>query len=619
MLMKTVVALLAGSLLLTATARADTAESALRSANAGLIAASADHTCAIATDGSVRCWGNGGFGELGYDSKTSIGGGTANGYLAMSTLQPVNLGGHTAVQITAVGPSTCALLDDGSVRCWGANGFGELGIDSIKNAGDGVAGDFTMASLTGVYLGQKAVAISGGDYHACAVLADGSVKCWGLGATGELGQASYGNAGDYTTSPSFGMHTLPAVNLGAGNHAVSSSIGGPGNLQRGDSCVVLSDGTARCWGDNEYGQDGHDFTGTMEGGTGSSSIAARGAIPLPQKVLAISTGGYHTCAILADGTVRCWGYNNYGQLGDGTTKNAGDGVAGDTKMADLQPVPLGQKATAISAGLLHTCAILADGTLKCWGYNGDGQIGYRQRGGRADADGHQPRRACGDRARHGRGAHLRPARRRHAALLGPRRLRRARLRLVAERQRRGRRAREDGAARRGADPGDQDDLVGPLGDPRRERERKRGGADRDARQRRSGRRRRERCGRDAAGRADDERPAGAQRPVARRGRERDADHPCHRRCRGLVHGARGADVDHRPGERLDRRCRRCAGHGERGRWRERRRRSGTALTHAYAHADPDRRARPGAPGPGAPLRRRRRSPRSRRACSPSSR
>jgi uncharacterized repeat protein (TIGR01451 family) len=367
-------ALSACAFLATATARADTAESTLRPANFGLIATSADHTCAILTDGGVRCWGNGGFGELGYDSKTSIGGGAANGYALMSSLSPVALGGHKAVQVTATGPSTCALLDDGSVRCWGAGGFGQLGYDSAKNLGDGVAGDTTMANLGPVNLGQRAVAISGGDYHTCAILADGSVKCWGLGASGELGQASYANAGD-NSGPSFLMANLPAVNLG-GHKAVAITAGGPSNLDTGDTCVILDDGSVRCWGDDSFGQLGHDRTGNIEGGTGSGSIAAVGAVPLPQKAVAISTGGYHTCVILADGTVRCWGDGADGQLGNDSTKNAGDGVAGDTTMGNLTAVPLGQPATAISAGIAHSCAVLLDGSVKCWGYNGFGQLGY---------------------------------------------------------------------------------------------------------------------------------------------------------------------------------------------------------------------------------------------------
>ncbi len=368
-------ALTAWALLAAGPAHADNAESSLRPANDGLIAASADHTCAILLDGGVRCWGNGPFGELGYDAKTSIGGGASNGYALMSSLQPVNLGGHKAVQVTATGPSTCVLLDDGSVRCWGAGGFGQLGYDSTKNIGDGVAGDITMANLPAVNLGQPAVQISGGDYHSCAILADGGVKCWGLGATGSLGQASDGNAGDYTTSPSFGMATLPEVNLG-GHTAVAITAGGPGNLDRGDTCVILDDGSVRCWGDDQFGQLGHDGTYEIHGGTATNSIVAHGAVPLPQKAIAISTGGNHTCVILADRTVRCWGDGEYGQLGNDSTKNAGDGVAGDTTMANLTAVPLGQAATAISVGELHTCAVLVDASLKCWGYNGEGQLGH---------------------------------------------------------------------------------------------------------------------------------------------------------------------------------------------------------------------------------------------------
>ena len=360
---------LVGALLMSAIAHADSGESTTRPYTFGLVAPATDHTCAIITGGGVRCWGNGGFGELGYDSTTGIGG-VSPPDTTMSTLTNLNLG-QVAVQVSSGGLFSCALLADGSVKCWGSGFDGELGYDSTSNVGDGKPGDVTMANLPAVDLGQRAVELSGGGYHMCAILADGSVKCWGSGASG-LGNDTGDNVGDNSTDS---IANLGPVNL-HGHKAVAISAGGPQNTQSGETCVILDDGSVECFGDNTYGQLGYD----NRVGVGQSGVLMANVTPFDpggHRAVAITTGGKHTCAIGDDGGVRCWGDGQYGELGYDSTKSVSDGAPGDVTMANLPAVNLGgHRAIAVSAGELDTCAILDDDTVRCWGYGGYGSLGY---------------------------------------------------------------------------------------------------------------------------------------------------------------------------------------------------------------------------------------------------
>ncbi len=324
------------------------------------------HTCAILDDGSVRCWGFGGDGRLGYGNTSSIGAGQTPG-----SAGPVNLGaGHTAVAITAGGSHTCAILDDGSVRCWGYGFYGQLGYGNPYSVGDGRANsaggpDESIASVGPVDLaGHKATAITAGNYHTCAILDDGSVRCWGYGANGQLGYGNTSNVGDGQTPGSVGP-----VDLGLGRTAVAISAGGY------DTCAILDDGSVRCWG---YGANGELGYGNTSSIGDDETPASAGPVDLgPGRIAkAISAGSEHACAILDDNTVRCWGYGVDGQLGYASTANVADTpttVPSTVGPVDLRP---GRTAAAISAGALHTCAILDDNTVRCWGDGAYGRLGY---------------------------------------------------------------------------------------------------------------------------------------------------------------------------------------------------------------------------------------------------
>jgi alpha-tubulin suppressor-like RCC1 family protein len=289
------------------------------------------HTCAILDDGSVRCWGWNDYGQLGDGTTTS-----RNTPTALSSWPS----GRTAVAITAGGYHTCAILDDGSVRCWGSNSDGQLGDGTTTSRN-------TPTALSSWPSGRTAVAITAGGYHTCAILDDGSVRCWGYNSDGQLGDGTTTSRNTPTAIMWWNPSGRTVVAITAGDY---------------HTCAIFDDGPVRCWGWNDYGQLGDGTT------TSRNTPTALSSWPSGRTAVAITAGSYHTCAILDDGSVRCWGSNSDGQLGDGTTTDRNTPTT-------LSGWPSGRTAVAISAGYYHTCAILDDGSVRCWGYNSDGQLG----------------------------------------------------------------------------------------------------------------------------------------------------------------------------------------------------------------------------------------------------
>lgn len=312
------------------------------------------HTCAVLDDGSVRCWGFGGDGRLGYGNENDVGDDESPGAVG-----PVNLGaGRTARAISAGGAHSCAVLDTGGVLCWGFGEDGRLGYGDPASVGD----DEAPGSLAPVDLGpgRTAIAISAGAQHTCALLDDASVRCWGTNGTvfGGDGRLGYGNAdtiGDDETPGSVGP-----VDLGADATAISA-----GDFH---TCAVLAGGGVRCWGNGVDGRLGYGDEGAIGDYETPATVAP---VDLGGPAAAI-TAGNHTCARLASGAVRCWGPGALGRLGYANTNDIGD----DESPGSVQPVVTGGLATAVSAGGTHTCARLADATLRCWGEAGFGRLGY---------------------------------------------------------------------------------------------------------------------------------------------------------------------------------------------------------------------------------------------------
>ena len=240
------------------------------------------------------------------------------------------------------------------MRCWGDGLAGRLGSGNTNDIGDG-PGEMPPAAVN---LGGTATAISAGAAHTCALLDDGTVRCWGDGAFGQLGYGNPNNLGD-------GPGEMPpaAVNLGGTATAITAGLN--------YTCALLDDGTVRCWGRGTSGQLGYGNTNDIGDGPGEMPPAA---VNLGGTVTAITTGDAHTCAILDDGIARCWGLGNFGQLGYGNTNNLGDGPG------EMPPPTInlgsGRTAQTVSAGSGHTCAVLDDDTVRCWGASFAGALGY---------------------------------------------------------------------------------------------------------------------------------------------------------------------------------------------------------------------------------------------------
>jgi alpha-tubulin suppressor-like RCC1 family protein len=336
-------------------ARADQADSAVGRVAAASITAGEDHTCALLVTGAVRCWGSGFYGQLGHDSPSNIGDDPTR---PMQDADDVPLGGR-ATALAAGSIHTCALLTTQAVRCWG-NGE-VMGHGNLDNVGNGSGPSIKDAG--DVPVGGKATAIAAGDVHTCALLTTGAVRCWGNGAKGKLGYGNTNNVGD-------GGGDLPikkAGNVPLGGKATAIAAG------YNHTCALLATGAVRCWGDGSDGQLGHGNPNNVGDGTGPS-IKKAGDVRVGGKATAITAGFAHTCALLTTGAVRCWGYGFDGELGHNNVDNVGDGTGPSIK--DAKDVPVGGKATAITAGDSHTCALLTTGAVRCWGYGVDGELGY---------------------------------------------------------------------------------------------------------------------------------------------------------------------------------------------------------------------------------------------------
>lgn len=305
------------------------------------VAAGDDHTCAlVGADGKVSCWGSNVSGQLG------------NGGTTDSTT-PVQVTGLTGVRAIAAGAaSTCALLTDGTVKCWGSNFAGQIGDNTSVNRTQPTA-------VAGITTANPAVAIAAGDHHVCALLTTGAVSCWGANGSGQLGNGRL--------TDSSGLANVQGLPDPGVNPAVALTAG------LGHTCALLKDNSARCWGANESGQLGFDTPDAD--GDGSPDPSGPGTVrdgsTEPHTLFgltALAAGSSHTCGRMTDGSVRCWGGNYAGQLGRDPEQTPGGPSA--------VVVPGLNGATSLPAGSFHSCAVVGTG-VKCWGSNGDGQLGLR--------------------------------------------------------------------------------------------------------------------------------------------------------------------------------------------------------------------------------------------------
>jgi alpha-tubulin suppressor-like RCC1 family protein len=289
--------------------------------SAASLAAGGDHTCIVMSSGGMKCWGDNGSGELG-DGTTA------------DRPQPVAVSGLSNVARAAAGTGfNCAISSSGGLSCWGNNADGQLGNGTMTDR-------TTPGAVSGLSSGVTDVAL--GYSHACAVVS-GGVKCWG----GNL----FGQLGDGTESP----HSLPADVTGLTSGAVAVAIGGY------TTCALTSAGGVKCWGDNAFGQLG-DGTETHR----DEPVDVTG---LSTGVMTIGAGeGGHVCAVLDSGALKCWGNNEYGQLGE-------DRGCPTPCTAPVDVTGMSSGVVAATGGYLHTCALLSSGAVKCWGNNQFGQVG----------------------------------------------------------------------------------------------------------------------------------------------------------------------------------------------------------------------------------------------------
>jgi alpha-tubulin suppressor-like RCC1 family protein len=309
------------------------------------VAAGGEHTCALPGDGTVRCWGANYMGQLG------------DGTTVESPTAVAVAGITTAISVTAGLQHTCAGLADGTLRCWGYDGSGRLGDGGPMDGGFST----TPVTVSGI---TTATSVSAGGEHTCAGLADGTARCWGEG--------SFGRLGDGATIPGFpgssADSSTPVTVVGI--NTATSVVAGSAH-----SCARLVDGTLRCWGRNSYGQVGN---GTFDDRETPATVTGINT------ATTITAGMEHTCAGLADGTLRCWGWDGFRQLG---ANRPPDPDIVDWSWTPVTVVGISATATGVAAGGNHTCALLADGTVRCWGGDDFGQLGN---GGTIEPSGMSP-------------------------------------------------------------------------------------------------------------------------------------------------------------------------------------------------------------------------------------
>lgn len=226
----------------------------------------------------------------------------------------------------------CALLTAGGIKCWGWNGYGQLGDTTTTNRS-------TPVLVSSVPSGVVAVSV-GGDAHSCALDSSGGVWCWGANWNGQLG--------DGTTT----TRTSPVQVSGLSSGVKQIAMGAE------HTCALTTDGGVKCWGKNAEGELGDT---TTTGRTTPVSVSG-----LSSGVASIGAGKYHTCVVLDSGEVKCWGGNWSGQLGDGTTTD---------RTAPTSVSGLSSGITSVEGGNTHTCVVTTTNSVKCWGENNSGQLG----------------------------------------------------------------------------------------------------------------------------------------------------------------------------------------------------------------------------------------------------
>jgi cysteine-rich repeat protein len=320
------------------------------------------HSCALCEGGYVRCWGDNVDGQLGLGHKLFEG--DRHPYQILNASNGpniVDLGGEAAIDITAGYGFTCVLLPGGSVRCWGQNDTGQLGLGNTIDMAGQVGSAINLGS------GLTATAISAGWGYACAVLSNGTVQCWGDNSNGLLG------LGNHISTVHSGTVALASGTI------VTGVATGPSH-----ACALISGGEVHCWGDNREGEFGLGNTTPINTNSALPSIYGNASLKSGRIAISISLGDSFNCFSLDDGELECWGYNGTGQLGLGTTQTVGDvAIPGSTALVSIGSTTVAQVVT----GQSHTCILYSNNAgIKCWGANENGELGYGDINNRGDTD-----------------------------------------------------------------------------------------------------------------------------------------------------------------------------------------------------------------------------------------
>lgn len=327
-----------------------------------------NHLCAVRANGNVSCWGNGQFGELGNKNQSFDGGPT----VFPVPQNPVNTGIQSpplVVDTLGRGPTathTCAATDAGVLYCWGDDSSGESNV--LPEAGVSCnGGNNTCVIFPQPALSQPASQVAVGNQYTCSLDGSGTVRCWGNGTTGQLGNNHHGKCLFNCGTPPWTVTLSGAASFIAAGDATTCAI-------------LASDGSVWCWGINEADQLGYNPIGADGGAIDpccSIDCGFSGGHPRCEdhpiqvngvtNAIAVAIGVGHVCALEKDGSVWCWGANDKGQLGIGSS--------------NTNPVPTPTKVTGVSnvaqivSGANHVCARQKDGTVWCWGLNDKGQLG----------------------------------------------------------------------------------------------------------------------------------------------------------------------------------------------------------------------------------------------------
>jgi alpha-tubulin suppressor-like RCC1 family protein len=291
--------------------------------NISELAAGHAHTCAR-RGAQILCWGNNEDGQLGDGLGAKPG--------ARATAPVTVKGLADAVELVTGDAHTCARRKAGTVTCWGLGDDGQLSIVKDRSA----------ALIAVADLSQVAQVVAGAN-HTCARKTSGDVLCWGRNTEGQLGDDKSGSK----------IKPVAVVGLKDATHLVAG-----GN----HTCALRRSGAPVCWGSNSHGQLGDGTSGTF---AQRRPVAVQG---LPGAIAELVAGQQHTCARTQDGKVMCWGRNNFGQLGDGST----------TDRPKPTPVARLEQVTNLALGTAHSCALQTTGNVTCWGSDEHRALGPRR-------------------------------------------------------------------------------------------------------------------------------------------------------------------------------------------------------------------------------------------------